>query len=102
MLSERLDPTLPVGLQGHSGGSLNAQLAARILPGWSAVALDLQDVYADYNHDSGWILDGALPRVHPFAEGVNDRTTLPAPSLLQDYGFPDMPGLVAFFEARMP
>jgi len=98
------DSCAPVGLIGHSGGSISSILTARItVPGleFAAYINDLTSTYINWNPDPEWgyTLDETAPTLWPYQESLNDFATLPMPSLSVEYGYPEgMDYLLDFFD----
>lgn len=75
-----------VGLVGHSGGSVAANLTTRVSLGFVAVVTDLvSDFYQELQ--GGILLDETSPAVHGLAPEINDLSDVHVPVLKVDYGY---------------
>ena len=76
-----------IGVWGHSGGSVVANLAVRI-EDFAALVSDLQGEYLNVMPDGPW-LDETSPAVHAWYPAINDLSTLSTPAYEDGYGYPD-------------
>lgn len=88
------DPCAPVGLIGHSGGSISSMLTARLrVPGlrFASYINDLTSTYINWDPDPeyGYTLDETSPTLWPYQESLNEFETLPMPWLSVGYGYPE-------------
>lgn len=82
---EDVHPEL-IGVWGHSGGSVIANLSVRI-EDFAALVTDLQGEYLNIILDGPWV-DETSPAVHAWYPAINDLQTLPIPVYADEYGYP--------------
>lgn len=100
-LRARGDMEPGLGVLAHSGGAAAMNVGLRLAPRVSAYAMDNR---ADYDciRPGDFLLDDAVPAVHPYRALINDLVTIDAAVLEQEYGFPEGPEpLVAFFGSSL-
>ncbi len=87
-----VDPCSPVGLVGHSGGSISSALTVRspLAPlTFDAWVTDLDSTYLNWDPVEGWTLDETTPALWPYRGFINDLDTAPLPAMRTEYGYPE-------------
>ncbi len=90
-----------IGLLGHSGGAVVANMAIRIDSDWGAYVADLTGDYLNWDAKQGTVMDETAPRAHPYESYVNDFTTSPVPMVMLPYEYGDGSGMVKFLKERL-
>ncbi len=99
-----VDPCAPVGLVGHSGGSVSGNLAVHApVQGLSfdAYVSDLTSGYWSFSNDphNSYLLDENVPGLWHLAQVINTFIHVDIPVLEVPYGYPDgMDDLLDFFD----
>ena len=97
LLADRFPDVAFVGLIGHSGSSVASNLALRLVPP-DAYVSDLTTDYADRQGEM--IIDHTVPKLHPYADRINDFGDSETPVLEVPYGYEDdQDEILAFFDA---
>jgi hypothetical protein len=90
-----------IGLLGHSGGAVVANMAIRIDSEWEAYVADLTGDYLNWDEQRGTVMDETAPRAHPYESYVNDFTTSPVPMVMLPYEYGDGSKMVAFLKEHL-
>jgi len=90
-----------VGLLGHSGGAVVANMAIRIDKEWSAYVADLTGDYLNWDADRGTVMDETVPRAHPYFSYVNNFDTSPVPMVMLPYEYGDGSKMVKFLSGKL-
>jgi len=90
-----------IGLLGHSGGAVVANMAIRIDSEWVAYVADLTGDYLNWDAQRGTVMDETAPRAHPFESYVNDFTTSPVPMVMLPYEYGDGSAMVEFLKKHL-
>jgi hypothetical protein len=95
-----------VGLIGHSGGAVTANLSLRLDPTLSAGVIDLYsgyyNVYPDEHTGEQVILCDTTPDLHTWSLLINDLSTASVPTLQVDYGYTEgLDGALQHFDATL-
>jgi hypothetical protein len=97
-----VDGCAPVGLIGHSGGSVASALTVRVAEAplaFDAYINDLESQYINWDMNDGWTLDETTPGLWPLQHVINEFETLPFPSMAAGYGYPEgLDILIDFFD----
>jgi hypothetical protein len=75
-----------VGVMGHSGGSVIANLSVR-LDDFACLVSDLQSQYLNVQEDGPW-LDETSAALNAWYPAINDLSTLEVPAYEDQYGYP--------------
>lgn len=100
-----VDPCAPVGLVGHSGGSVSSNLLIRVAPlelGFDAYVSDLTSEYLNWSPDEGTLLDETVPELFSVWPALARLDLAPVDTLQVGYGYPEgIEPLLDFFDERL-
>jgi hypothetical protein len=90
-----------IGLLGHSGGAVVANMAIRIDSDWAAYVGDLTGDYLNWDAKRGTVMDETAPRAHPYEVYVNNFDTAPVPMAMLPYEYGDGKALLEFLKREL-
>jgi hypothetical protein len=90
-----------IGLLGHSGGAVVANMAIRIDSDWGAYVSDLTGDYLNWDAELGTVMDETAPGAHPYWNYVNNFDTAPVPMVMLPYEYGDGAKMVAFLKEKL-
>ncbi len=90
-----IDPTR-IGLMGHSGGSMIADVSVHLDPDWAALTTDFVSTFFEVQDDSGFVLCETLPSLYPIHPQL-EKLAVPPPVGRFEYGYPEGEAAVVEF-----
>ncbi len=88
-----------IAVMGHSGGSMVADVATHLDPGWAALTTDFVSTFFEVQDDDGFVLCETLPSLYPIHPQL-EKLALPMPVGRFEYGYPEGEGPVVDFLVR--
>lgn len=106
LLAARPEVEGPVGLVGHSGGAVTANLTARLRHpddgGVDALVSDFTSPYLSVDWELDRIFDDTAPDLFDWSNAVADLDAAWQPALALDYGFPEgVDSIIDFLDATL-
>jgi hypothetical protein len=82
-----IDPSR-IGLMGHSGGAMVADVSTHLDPDWAALATDFVSTFFEVQDDNGFVLCETLPSLYPVHPQL-EKLAVAVPLGRFEYGYPE-------------